>query len=263
MNLLPGLRDLRTPLAVGYLWLAVLWLVFESSLPHADEATGLIASVYRIGNLLGPAPSLAIVSFVAYVIGATFTPLSLFGNSLQRLVVNNLWLIPGLESRMLYAGYSVTDFVRQQARQIHNDPSMDEEKYNRRLEELATDSEMGEMWKGPDREFRIIAYHVERELSGVVAKLQVFDKEQLYQSYDRSVSEAQFRTGIAMPLLALDIVLAVRGPWWSIIGLLLPVVLLWQAEVKNREATRIAYESIVHGIIPSSTITSLKEAAAP
>ena len=27
MNLLPGLRDLRAPLAAGYLWLAVIWLL--------------------------------------------------------------------------------------------------------------------------------------------------------------------------------------------------------------------------------------------
>jgi hypothetical protein len=32
-NLLPGLRDLRTPLAVGYLWLVALWLALHKYLP--------------------------------------------------------------------------------------------------------------------------------------------------------------------------------------------------------------------------------------
>jgi hypothetical protein len=68
-NLLPGLRDLRTPLAAGYLWLLTAWLLVEPSLPERDEASGVLQSILRIGEVLGPIASAVALSFVAYLVG--------------------------------------------------------------------------------------------------------------------------------------------------------------------------------------------------
>src|SRR6478752_9778709 len=69
-SLLPGLRDLRTPLAVGYLWLVGLWLIFHDSVPMNEaSATGPLRSAYQLGGALGASAVLAAVSFVAYLLG--------------------------------------------------------------------------------------------------------------------------------------------------------------------------------------------------
>ncbi|MEV0538111.1 hypothetical protein [Kitasatospora sp. NPDC050463] len=71
MNLLPGLRELRTPLAVGYVWLVTIWLCAADHLPSRDSATGVFASLYKGIGRLDQAALIAVASFCAYIIGST------------------------------------------------------------------------------------------------------------------------------------------------------------------------------------------------
>jgi hypothetical protein len=54
-SLLPGLRNLRTPLAVGYLWIVALWLLLHDHIPKTLEqaATEPAKSLFELGSLLG------------------------------------------------------------------------------------------------------------------------------------------------------------------------------------------------------------------
>jgi hypothetical protein len=67
--LLPGLRHLRTPLACGIVWLAVLWLLWFRQLPPPGRATGLLAQLHDLSTQLGPSVVLAILAFIAYMVG--------------------------------------------------------------------------------------------------------------------------------------------------------------------------------------------------
>jgi hypothetical protein len=71
-SLLPGLRDLRTPLAVGYLWIVVLWLLLYRWVPTTvgDAPTGPVRALYELGSLLDQAVVLAALSFLAYLLGS-------------------------------------------------------------------------------------------------------------------------------------------------------------------------------------------------
>jgi hypothetical protein len=69
-SLLPGIRNLRAPLAAGYLWLLALGLLLEPHIPDRANATGLIASLYRLSGALRPAGLLAVATFAAYLIGS-------------------------------------------------------------------------------------------------------------------------------------------------------------------------------------------------
>lgn len=69
-SLLPGLRDLRAPLAAGYMWLVFGWLVLRDRVPAEKAATGLVHDVLHTAH---NAPSLAVaaaVSVAAYLIGS-------------------------------------------------------------------------------------------------------------------------------------------------------------------------------------------------
>jgi hypothetical protein len=72
--LLPGLRDLRTPLAVGYLWVVVLWLLVHSWVPKSvkDVPAGPVHSLYELGAVLGAPVIFAAISFIAYLLGTLF-----------------------------------------------------------------------------------------------------------------------------------------------------------------------------------------------
>jgi uncharacterized protein YjbI with pentapeptide repeats len=69
-NLLPGVRELRAPLAAGYVWLAALFLAFEPLFPAREQATGIWDSVLTLKDELGPVGLGVAVSFVAYVLGS-------------------------------------------------------------------------------------------------------------------------------------------------------------------------------------------------
>lgn len=75
-SLLPGLRELRAPLAAGYLWLTVAWLIFGDNLNKAaGDQNSPIASLSKLHDDLGPTATLAALTFVAYLLGcAVGTP---------------------------------------------------------------------------------------------------------------------------------------------------------------------------------------------
>jgi hypothetical protein len=75
-NLLPGLRDLRAPLAAGYLWLAAGWLYFAPQLPTSvDDAQGVLKDIYRVAHTSQPIAVAAGLTFAAYMVGILSTGL--------------------------------------------------------------------------------------------------------------------------------------------------------------------------------------------
>ena len=70
-GLLPGVRDLRTPLAIGYVWLISAWLWLHDRLPDRASAREPMADLYELGGLLPASATLAAVTFMAYFLGST------------------------------------------------------------------------------------------------------------------------------------------------------------------------------------------------
>jgi hypothetical protein len=66
---LPGLREIRSALAGGYLWLLFLWLLFDPSLGRADFAGEPFRSARHAGETVGPVAKGVAVTFVAYLLG--------------------------------------------------------------------------------------------------------------------------------------------------------------------------------------------------
>ena len=75
-SLLPGLRDLRAPLAAGYLWLAAGWLYFAPQLPASvNDADGVLKDIYRVADASNPVAIAAGLTFIAYLLGILSTGL--------------------------------------------------------------------------------------------------------------------------------------------------------------------------------------------
>lgn len=75
-SLLPGLRELRTPLAAGYMWLLFAWLLVEPSVPSSrEELTGVSASISRLIDEGSVVALGAGITFVAYLVGTVYVGL--------------------------------------------------------------------------------------------------------------------------------------------------------------------------------------------
>jgi hypothetical protein len=78
-GLLSGLREVRAPLAAGYLWLVAAWVVLEPVVPVRAEASGVVESLYRASDVLSVLGLGIALSFAAYILGSisssTLTPL--------------------------------------------------------------------------------------------------------------------------------------------------------------------------------------------
>ena len=67
-NVLPGLRDVRAPLAAGYIWLLALYLAVEPSVPKKPH--GIWASLDHLRHMVSLVATGLAVSFVAYLVGS-------------------------------------------------------------------------------------------------------------------------------------------------------------------------------------------------
>ncbi len=66
-SLLPGVREVRAPLAAGYTWLLVAWLVYGSD--ASQHPTGLALDLRRLHDTVSTAGAAVALGFVAYMIG--------------------------------------------------------------------------------------------------------------------------------------------------------------------------------------------------
>jgi len=80
-QLLPGIREIRAPLAAGFLWLLLCWLLVHKSISHI---AGPIGELHQLGANLPTAAVGAAASFVAYLVGSLSE--DLFGRGLNVLV---------------------------------------------------------------------------------------------------------------------------------------------------------------------------------
>jgi hypothetical protein len=93
-TLLPGIRQLRAPLAAGYVWLIAAWIAFESRVPEEDEATGLAAALYRLNDAVSGFGLAVVASFAAYLIGSL--SITLLAPSIRRQFVRTPRFTPSL-----------------------------------------------------------------------------------------------------------------------------------------------------------------------
>ena len=67
-NVLPGIREIRAPLAAGYLWLLCGWLIFD--LPSGNELDGPVREVVELAQRVPDSAVAIALSFAAYLIGS-------------------------------------------------------------------------------------------------------------------------------------------------------------------------------------------------
>jgi hypothetical protein len=251
-NLLPGIRDLRTPLATGYIWLLTFWLWIPTNFKEVTPSTGVPGDIARLVHYSGRVGIGIALSFIAYLIGALsglFNPFLTriggflawygrwprYGVGISQLAVQPLdfWRVyfPSSHGRVdiaarfaiVNARYGRAGFYNlvTAARQMANKTG-DEESYLAYLIQEAYAQGNVLLGKEPD----------------------------LFAAYDRLIAEYEFRIGVTAPLISLILTLAFRWtPLWLLA--LLPLLLLLRAGAQRRtEAGDVLADAVRQGRLP-------------
>jgi hypothetical protein len=96
-RILPGLRHVRTPLIVGYMWFAAVWLMLHDRFPTESEAKARYPAFDSLLDFAGSTGTVVVLSFVAYLVGSL-----------------NLELISWLRDNLYPFAYTLAPFLRLQ-----------------------------------------------------------------------------------------------------------------------------------------------------
>jgi hypothetical protein len=269
-NALPGVRDIRAPLTAGYLWLLFAWVV---GTPDLDNRPGdePMASLWDLADDVGRVGLALAVSVAAYLIGAISQEASDWSRrrlirSLRRLGGS----LRGVADRIdpdevpVDEGSGVPiEFVGAPAERDWARIRLVEEYFrgavaSGREEAVLPTTESADFRAQLARATTSSAAAIDAELN-LPATLLIGEHEQLFAEVDRLRSEADFRLTLAVPLLALIVVMAAQvSPWWLVAAPGLGV-LVRQGLRRESEARKIMGDALGRGVIESSALASFSE----
>lgn len=259
-SILPGLRELRTPLAVGYLWLLFLYLVLTDRLPQR-LSDGPVSRMDALQGLLGQGFTLTALTFIAYVLGILvgFSPF-----------LPPLRSYPRIVHRVRRQGWRPY-FYRQEV----PDPLLrDAEAYVEReaarisrnnqgilasdLAEVLGVRDENTAWR---TKVSTVAAVVMAEAPTLAVRLQIAS-ENLYQSYDRKRAESEFRSAVGVPTAALIVAIGVIERWPPFFLLLIaPIALVVKGSERSRAAQAELIQVLLQGVMRSPLLERLEEVA--
>jgi hypothetical protein len=235
-SLLPGLRDVRTPLAVGFLWFFTVWLFFGGRLlDQLPVDSPIRANFLDLSNFFGTGAAVAAVSFSAYLFGSvvTFDPDSM---------------------PIRFAGSWV-------ALRKRTDVSLElMDHLNREL------TKYGEVRNHPEARFDQLL-----PTDDLRARLLVVSQG-MYDEYDRLEAEATFRVNVSIPMVAFAVILSATTPdhaWRTklatIVLLALAIMIFAQGVRKHRLSQSVLMRAVLAGLIehPSVARARLKSEENP
>jgi hypothetical protein len=268
-NLLPGIREIRTPLATGYLWLLTFWLWLPAHLKKNAPTSGILGEFTQLAHYVGRIGIGIAISFVAYLIGI----LSQFlRGPVPRLGTISAYIPKFIRSRNIYGSnfnVSLGSFLMAPFVNYYpNDYRDVSPEYARRrlgnqiafalangtlstqgltsLNEFMTKMVDANEINGL-RQRQYLAYLVS-EVPGEGNAL-VGRESELYSLYDRLISEYEFRIGISIPLTALIITLAISWSPLFLIALLPLLVLLGAGSNQRMDAGDLLADAVRLGRI--------------
>jgi hypothetical protein len=85
ISLVRGIRLVATPIAIGYIWLVLAWLMIRKNLPSASEAKDVTGNIYEVATTMGKYLGLIVATVVAFMLGWLTVRLLMMGLALLRV----------------------------------------------------------------------------------------------------------------------------------------------------------------------------------
>lgn len=279
-NVLPGLRELRAPLIAGYLLLIAGWFAVAPLLPQGEPHSGVLGSAVELHGAVSVIGTAAASAVVAYLLGSVSEGLFSFLWRRQQGYGGLLFRSP-VSSRGEKALRNVADreaegVAREIARAgnltlaaaIAEPPDTDEVPTLAALI-FAARRQLGNIYGdashlAPERDAILtlsLAIYGEIEAEADLLATRLLGAEpEIFASFDRLRAEAELRYAVALPLVALASVLAIREcqPAW--LAFLPAVLVLWrQGSTRARESRDLIFDTLLLGRVRSPTIERLHE----
>lgn len=266
-TLLPGVRHLRASLVTGYLLLATAWLTFRERFIRADTTDELGQPLSELVQILGRAGLLAVITLIAYLLGSAYV-------TVARKAAGHI------TARATQARFqpNVDDWPRYKAWRPFTVNA------RKRLERLAQDttdsfsdtdkvsllSELDDVARpGTTPSDVVLQMALLRRLSLEIlyggGKRLLVSRPELHTEYDRILSEAELRDGLALPFIAFIALVTVNMSLPIVTELVLVVTsmavvfgLFMQARSQDRDANSIMAHGIVDGVVSTPTLDSIR-----
>ncbi|QHK21809.1 hypothetical protein GU243_21455 [Pseudarthrobacter psychrotolerans] len=257
--------------------LFTLWLIFGNEIANVSNDDSVAGNLRRLVEYIGPAGTLGLVVFVAYVAGMVLTSHAWIDVVIQRID----GLFPGgarwprsqavsEQTRLRFDIFLRSTFweasrksTAEEVLKVLNLPATSE------LGKLIDEAETGfdrreEMTR---QAVSFLQYHVLHSLDILAVQLHS-KKERSWDRYDKSLAESEFRAGIAGPISFLGLVLTWRSATeqhWVLAAVILVVSsavsssLALKARRKRQEASEEVINAVIVGDLEVAPIAKLAQ----
>jgi hypothetical protein len=270
-SLLPGLRELRTPLVVGWIWLVTIWVAFGRYLGSLTSIP-LVRDVVELSGVLGQATILALIAFIAYLLGSLivregswnvdYAPYVMLGSwrPLGRWLLMRQFGSRGFSPHYAAVGRELTPYLQERAQEL--DSRLRSVQYRGSVfsllhiqpgRELLSPADLGELRSVPQA-MDYVANYILGQRTQLETRL-LAEKREVYDYYDRLKESAGLRGALSPVILALGVVIAIRLTldrqpiWSSALALLVAVGISYALAVRGREQFHKSTEALATAVI--------------
>ncbi|MFF9581653.1 hypothetical protein [Streptomyces achromogenes] len=271
-NLLPGIREIRAPLAAGYIWMITLWIGLFEYIPKKRGAQGVWKSIYELSSTVGMTATLAAASFVAYLIGCLleirarsivhwFRFSEWHWRVIQEILGNPLIgqlddprMLRWTETRETRRGAAGLDslILPNESYTAVRRPVWGSRASHSALIDLAIHirSVGGKMV-----DLNSAMGRFGDELDQLSIRLQAGNID-LYGTYDRTVAEADLRVNVGFSASALVSTIAAKSTFAVLLLIPCAWLLIMRGQQKAREANDVLIQAVVSGELQSTVLAS-------
>ena len=273
-SLFPSLRQVRTPLIVGALWLTFLWVLFAPALRRIDTGSGQ-SDIADLAQWLGKTVLLAGLALVAVFIGS-FTTIREWPGGLPVIQAHDgeLFVHSSLIEAVDWSGPEVLE----RAREVSWEQLERFDWIGRTLSTLIgafayqhavlrnIDGQRHRTWKDPDdpdhwrwecMSYALALHAMTTERRLLADRLQEAH-DGLFQEYDRLRSEAALRYSLILPIGALILVCSVRLTPWLLVTLAFLMLLALTGRAAEFDARRLLGRALRLRLITSPAAEALR-----
>jgi hypothetical protein len=260
VNLLPGLRELRGPLAAGYVVLGVLWASFVSEIP-TDESSGLSGTLHDLKAFAGAVVLGAVVTFASYVVGSIATDAArILYASASAVSRRKGWDKPLSDGGiLLYSEFRPLEFayrgrrtLQQLVRRAWEDAESSKDKdtaiaaariafgtpsiASQNIAERLAGRDVKRIMGGPERVVEVELQHQTAEELDLVMIRLLGREPELFAAVDRLRGEHDMRLALTFSCTVLTVYFGFAGPSWACVASVLIVPLLAAQAIARRRA---------------------------
>jgi hypothetical protein len=275
-SLLPGVREVRAPLAAGYTWLFVAWLLYGSD--ASQHPTGVALDLKRLHETVSTAGAAVAVGFVAYMIGVfSIAAANILSDRAARLLrpLTGAWLRwRHTHSMQRRTPWWFSDYAPRTAVALKTLVVPQMEETGAALNLAGRDDSR----PGYEQLADLVAPIVRRPAEGRIEEAvtegvadefeqmgrQLIGREpELFGEYDRLRAEAELRASLVLPGAALGATLVwIGGGGWRSVGaavIVAAVLLVPLAKARNHDAIDVVVSALRDGRVDSPVLVRLKQ----